>query len=155
VQNGNSPLRQRRKKRVKGCSGATAFTPIASDTARIVVQWYRDSGMSRAETIIRTELDPGMVRRWWKREGTTTMPGRGPKALINREGAQKLKKAIIKIRFMTPSKVANKVKNPRTGNKVNPRTISRAIKSVGAVNKRVRKGQMLTPRNKLTRFNWC
>jgi hypothetical protein len=155
VQDGNSPLRQRPKHRRKGRRTEAAFKPIASDTARIVVQWYRDSGLSRVETTRRTGLRAQMVGLWWNRDQSITQPGRGPERLINRKGAFKLKKAIIKIRFMTPSKVATKVKNPRTGKKVNSRTISRAIKSVGAVNKRVRKGSMLTPRNKMRRFNWC
>ena len=75
VQDGNGPLRQRKKRRVKGRATPGSYRPVVDDRARLVVQWFRDGGMPRAEIVRRTGLTDDMVGRWWKRQDTETRPG--------------------------------------------------------------------------------
>jgi hypothetical protein len=141
--------------RVRTSNAAKSFVGTPDMMARHVVQWYRDCGASRKLTLERTGLDQDFIRTWYTRDSVVTQPGRGPKQLINHSQALDLKKAVVKVRFMSATKVGRDIMNPFTGRAVSKMTKIRALHRVGTSSKKVKKKQLLTAKNIAIRKAWC
>lgn len=148
-------MKQRPSRHKQKRKAAKVFQPVTNSDARRVVQWFRDCGANRVQIAERTGLDRDFIRTWIQRADVATKPGRGPKPLISDEMAQKLKKAVVKVRFMSARKVGQDVINPKTGKPVSLTTKLNALKRAGAKSQKVRKGQMLTAANIDVRLKWC
>ena len=153
---GGTRLRDHRKsKRAKQRKSGTPFTAQPNAEARTVVQWMRDCGASAGEIMQRTGLTHDFVYRWIARSTTEIAEGRGAKSLVTEKEGQRLKRAVLKVRFASASRLAPSVQNPKTGKHVTKATIASALTKAGLINVRVRKGQLLTDKQRARRLEWC
>jgi transposase len=111
-----------------------AFQPVPDRSARIAVQWFSRCGLSNAEIEKATQLKHHFVWTWAQRTTPEPQGKRGPAPLIGEKLAEKMKRSIVKVRFKASHHLlVHAPKNPRTGEPISVRSITRALHRVGAL----------------------
>ena len=151
----STPIRSKRGARKAVRHAPKYFTPIVDADARAVVQWYARQGLRNPEIEAATGLKPKFVWTWAARQETRSPQPRGPQPLITATQGLELKKAVVKKRFASCSKLRRSVINVATGRKVCAKTINKALKRAGAISVKVKRCQHLTVADKARRLSWC
>lgn len=140
---------------------AKKISPPGDEEAKAVVLWFNKHWATPPADIARlTGLDYQFCHRWTSRAeaGALEKPGkkRGPKFVIPDAELSPLKRAVLKRRFGSATKVAATFVNPRTGKRIAGTTLQRSLKErAGLTSVKVRRSCFLTLAHREHRVWFC